>query len=206
MARKSVRWYALGLFVTVAFVSGYIVWSRIVVDSATASSPPGVVEYLERADVPSEQGPALADGYVTHDEHEAAIQRAIACATAAGVRMQPIPGAGLRPTRPGFVSTDDAERSDSQSKLGMCVDTYLSVVESVRAAQPVDDALIARASSLLAACMNSRLVDANLSGSTVRVEMERLLAEQSRDASGWAKLRAWDDCRQSTEAETGRHF
>lgn len=167
--------------------------------------PLGVRDYLAGTRIPAEQQVALADGYVTHAEHEAAIQKAIGCASAAGVTMQPVAGEGLRPTRLGFDAADDAELRESETKLGECVATYLSVVESVQAAQPIDKDTMVRASAILAECMNSQLGGSGFTEATVRTEIEALVAVTQHDEGEWAALRAWDECRFIAEAETGFH-
>lgn len=108
------RWFgdvARHNYVTLAGVLLVAAFAVVVLatESGPKATPPrrggsdGIEEYLARVEIPGEQRAALEDGYVTHAEHETAIQKTIACASAAGVRMQPAQGEGLRPTRLGVV-------------------------------------------------------------------------------------------------------
>ncbi len=209
--RQATRYRVLTLFgVAIAiFAVGAVLFMESLnlggESSNQAGDPLGVKVYLAGTRIPAEQHAALADGYVTHAEHEAAIQKAIGCASAAGVTMRPVPGEGLRPTRLGFVASDDAELRASETKLGECVATYLSVVESVQAAQPIDEDTMVRSSAILAECMNSELGRSEFRDATIRTEIDDMLAAKQRNEGDWRTLRAWDDCRFIAEAETGFH-
>lgn len=56
----------------------------------------------------------LVDGMVTYEEHEEAIESFFKCAEEAGYTRNPIPGAGLRPTRIGLIRAGPQSLTDQQ--------------------------------------------------------------------------------------------
>ena len=152
--------------------------------------------------IPPEQRSALSDGIVTYEEHEAAIQRTIACAAAAGVRMEVTPGAGLRTTQLGFVSSTWEENRESQKKLDACVEQYLKYVETARASQPVDTAVIADAAARLVECMKAAAA-VGFDAATVRAEIDTLVTKQGRSKADYDSLKAWDTCHGQVEETVG---
>lgn len=84
-----------------------------------------------QASANDEQAPALADGVVTWDEHEAAIAKVASCLESQGVSVTVETAAGHRPSSVGFAapSLDAAERA--RALLEGCKQTYLSQVDAV---------------------------------------------------------------------------
>ncbi len=109
------------------------------------------------------QSAMLADGVVTYQEHEEAIQQTLGCLAQAGLEPMPVPGRGLRPTIIAFAAQDSdgvpdaASAANAHSAADGCKAQYLNDVDLAWARQqPQPDAktLIAR-NNRLAACVQS---------------------------------------------------
>lgn len=173
-------------------------------NNAQEAAPQTAAEYAAGAgpNIPPEQWSALSDGVVNYEEHEAAIQRTIACATAAGVRMEVTPGAGLRVTQLGFVSSTWEENQASKKQLDTCVELHLNHIALARVAEPVGVALIAESSARLVECMEATGTP-GFDAATVRQTIDALVAKQNRSQADYNTLKAWDTCRMHVEEATG---
>jgi hypothetical protein len=168
-----------------------------------AATTPAADSVRIDAGIPVGQQAALADGVVTLQEYEAAVQRTLACATAAGVKVEPTPGAGLRPTSFGFASASREELAASHKRVDACREAHLNGIEMALAHQPVAADVIDQSRQLLAQCVSSRLAVGSFDANSVVRAVEGSLASPSRSGADWDMLRAWDTCRSSVEEATG---
>ncbi|MBI2765593.1 MAG: hypothetical protein HYX53_06740 [Chloroflexi bacterium] len=107
----------------------------------------------------SEQAAALADGTVTLEEYEGAIQQTAQCAKLSGVDVQVEPGKGMRPSSLGFTAEGTlADAESSRQRLEKCKAEYMKAVETTWALQKAnastDEQLAAHA--LVTACIQDR--------------------------------------------------
>lgn len=202
---SSARSVALMIMMAVAAISSFaVVGAMHAPTQASPAEADTAQQYVASSpeQIPPEQQAALADGVVTYEEHEAAVQRTIACAESAGVRMEVVPGAGVSVTQLGFVAGTWEETQRSQKALDSCIEQLLKYIEIASASQPVDSAVIADSSDRLVKCMTAAGAT-GLSPTTVRSEIDALVSKRDRSSAEQAMLRIWDTCRSQVVAETG---
>ena len=197
------RSVALVAITALAGVSSFALVSAMQSANNVVEVPQSTAGYVAAVpNIPAEQRAALADGVVTYDEHEAAIQRTIACATAAGVRMEVTPGSGLRTSQLGFVSRTPEENLTSKQQLETCVELHLKHIELGHVAEPVGPGVIADASARLVACMEGAGAT-GFDAATVRTTIDVLVTKRERTKADYDTLKAWDKCRMQVEEAIG---
>ncbi len=177
---------------------------------------PSPQEYIANVSgsVSLEQALPLADGKVTLAEYEAAIQRYLECGAARGLIPDPEPGAGLRPTRPGFKVPDadgvpDPETvSHARDVTESCRRQYLAELDAVWILQNVAAPEVARAAlAQLTACMRANGVPGMQQSVTFR-DIDRALAALQGSPSPAAEMwfRTYLECARAVEEETGHRL
>ena len=106
---------------------------------------------------PTGQRSALADGQVTWDEHEAAIQATAACLSVAGFNAEVTPSQGAQPSTLGFSVASLSDGPAAEAALNDCKARHLDAIEALWLAQNTpSQGQIQEAFNFVARCMNDQ--------------------------------------------------
>lgn len=134
----SIRLVAISSFVAAATIGSLVLWARA--DSPAAADPslPSASDYSATAvgSAAGDQARALSDGEITLEELNDATSNVAACLRDAGVTVEVVPGAGLRPaTLHTTAGRTLADASGVGATLNACRAEHIDAVETAWALQ-----------------------------------------------------------------------